>query len=675
MFGREETTAFSNMTYEKGALPRHVDTEKGFNLHDAILKANARTKQWIAYSVVAGSVIVLAVSGLLVGLYLNGNLNRQQQTLLEAGEAGASLGGRDALTGGAMGGNGGKKSLDGSLGILGVLAPTKAPPIDPGLLMLASDTDLVDNVQDTISDIVEAPAEAISDMAENIQDAMENVHDRRNDIAEDASDNMQDMISDLTETLGEGPSDFLDDLSDGLSDAVEDASEAFFENPLENVQETMEDALETANDRIEDMSEGMEESVENLQETLSELTNTDMSDEVEDVIEDVLDQDTEQDDDNDSLEDFIDVDDNNDALDDTDVPDFIENMQERLEDMVDNDNNDGESHDGVDDGNNDDADDTFSDILDDFGSKGADIVNDDRDSTFENFFGDLDSDTDGNNLLNFGKFFDNAQDKVSNSVQAISDGVGDAIDNIDDTVEKLTDMRADTVGEIMSDHADAAEDMVDSFTNPAEILGSIVDSASSSLENIAEHVVSPLSDRDDDISDSMIGMSFNTNFNVPNSMSNFADAAHTIGNVADSMGDIGNMAIEGVSSFTDHLGSFGESLLGDDDDTVGKDKSEGKSEIDEDDELITEAMQKLKDLTIDFENISFSNDTKRNGGQESKHKQLPDIMGSTPVFLVGGAWMVFPLGNTPDWTSGVSSLPGLSAMRKERGPLPLRLLG
>jgi len=49
---------------------------------DAIMKANARTKKWLAYSVVGGSLIVLTISGLLVGLYLNGSLNRQAQEVV-----------------------------------------------------------------------------------------------------------------------------------------------------------------------------------------------------------------------------------------------------------------------------------------------------------------------------------------------------------------------------------------------------------------------------------------------------------------------------------------------------------------------------------------------------------------------------------------------------------------
>ena len=44
---------------------------------EAVLKANARTKKWIVYSVVFGSIAVMGVSGILVGLYLSGNLNRE----------------------------------------------------------------------------------------------------------------------------------------------------------------------------------------------------------------------------------------------------------------------------------------------------------------------------------------------------------------------------------------------------------------------------------------------------------------------------------------------------------------------------------------------------------------------------------------------------------------------
>ena len=47
------------------------------NFQEAVLKANARTKKWIAYSVVAGSLAVLLVSGIMVGLYLSGNLKRE----------------------------------------------------------------------------------------------------------------------------------------------------------------------------------------------------------------------------------------------------------------------------------------------------------------------------------------------------------------------------------------------------------------------------------------------------------------------------------------------------------------------------------------------------------------------------------------------------------------------
>ena len=47
-----------------------------FFLQEAVLKANARTKKWIVYSVVFGSIAVIGVSGILVGLYLSGNLQK-----------------------------------------------------------------------------------------------------------------------------------------------------------------------------------------------------------------------------------------------------------------------------------------------------------------------------------------------------------------------------------------------------------------------------------------------------------------------------------------------------------------------------------------------------------------------------------------------------------------------
>lgn len=47
-----------------------------------MLKANARTKKWIAYSVVAGSLAVLLVSGIMVGLYLSGNLKKDNGPLV-----------------------------------------------------------------------------------------------------------------------------------------------------------------------------------------------------------------------------------------------------------------------------------------------------------------------------------------------------------------------------------------------------------------------------------------------------------------------------------------------------------------------------------------------------------------------------------------------------------------
>lgn len=46
------------------------------------MKANARTKKWIAYSVVAGSLAVLLVSGIMVGLYLSGNLKKDNGPLV-----------------------------------------------------------------------------------------------------------------------------------------------------------------------------------------------------------------------------------------------------------------------------------------------------------------------------------------------------------------------------------------------------------------------------------------------------------------------------------------------------------------------------------------------------------------------------------------------------------------
>lgn len=49
-------------------------TENYFCLQEAVLKANARTKKWIAYSVGVGSVAVLTLSAILVGLYVSGNL-------------------------------------------------------------------------------------------------------------------------------------------------------------------------------------------------------------------------------------------------------------------------------------------------------------------------------------------------------------------------------------------------------------------------------------------------------------------------------------------------------------------------------------------------------------------------------------------------------------------------
>ena len=43
---------------------------------DAVLKANARTKKWIVYSVVFGSIAVMGIAAILVGLYVSGNLQK-----------------------------------------------------------------------------------------------------------------------------------------------------------------------------------------------------------------------------------------------------------------------------------------------------------------------------------------------------------------------------------------------------------------------------------------------------------------------------------------------------------------------------------------------------------------------------------------------------------------------
>ena len=45
-------------------------------LQDAVLKANARTKKWIVYSVVFGSIAVMGIAAILVGLYVSGNLQK-----------------------------------------------------------------------------------------------------------------------------------------------------------------------------------------------------------------------------------------------------------------------------------------------------------------------------------------------------------------------------------------------------------------------------------------------------------------------------------------------------------------------------------------------------------------------------------------------------------------------
>lgn len=49
-----------------------------FFLQETVLKFHAQAKRWIAYTVLTGSLAVVAVTGILVGLYLTGNLDRSK---------------------------------------------------------------------------------------------------------------------------------------------------------------------------------------------------------------------------------------------------------------------------------------------------------------------------------------------------------------------------------------------------------------------------------------------------------------------------------------------------------------------------------------------------------------------------------------------------------------------
>lgn len=50
-----------------------------FLSQETVLKFHAQAKRWIAYTVISGSLAVVAVTGILVGMYLTGNLSRTQE--------------------------------------------------------------------------------------------------------------------------------------------------------------------------------------------------------------------------------------------------------------------------------------------------------------------------------------------------------------------------------------------------------------------------------------------------------------------------------------------------------------------------------------------------------------------------------------------------------------------
>ncbi|KAK3589358.1 hypothetical protein CHS0354_010003 [Potamilus streckersoni] len=255
---------------------RSYDTERGFDAQEAILKANARTKKWIAYSVVVGSFALFAIAGILIGLYLTGNL---RQVLPDQDDSINARTHGDALTGDFAQNQFGSKKLDGSVDPLAGGVPVKLPTtLNPVLLLAAKESDVVDKVADAVSDTADIVKDAAGDAVDIVKDAVGDIVDSVGDVASDVADNVGDAI----DTVKDGLEEIVDAHKDVVEDSLGDAAD-LVKDSVDNIADKTDDVLDDVLSGVDmdDIGDDMGDNVG--------LRVKDIGDEIKDIFDDVLD--------------------------------------------------------------------------------------------------------------------------------------------------------------------------------------------------------------------------------------------------------------------------------------------------------------------------------------------------------------------------------------------------